>query len=275
MKTMDFGHIQKEFNETLENIENSLKNDVSLSFWKRNTNRVIILNYFQIAKIYFDSLILICELNTKLSISSPAISRSILEMLFSTIYLLSDIDLKVFSLAKTIHRERMREIKELEKLNYDMTYEKEFNNSWSDYLENLYSDLLPANFDWTTNSERFPTLTKITDIFKVISPKTNKFLDFLLVRHYRVLSIDSHIEAWRIAKLTRTLNGEDDGTLLQYKNEQLWFGFVFILAIASEIEANLKYGNREKLTYFWTLFSELCNPAKEIYELRYKELLSY
>lgn len=93
-------------------------------------------------------------------------------------------------------------------------------------------------------------------------------------RHYRAFSIDSHTEPWRIAELTRALNGNDEETILELKNQQIWFGFLFLLAIATEIETNLKYGQDKILLNLWLIFSDLCNPAKEIYERRYKTLLS-
>lgn len=271
MKKIDFGNIQKDFTKTLSLLEQKLRNDSSLRHWKRNTNRVVILNYFQVAKTYFDTLILICEYNTKLSISSPPITRAILENLFTIIYLFDDLDDRVFSFAKIIHRERKREIKEHKSFGYSTDKDQEFNESWEEYLNSTYSDLLPPNNDWENNNERFLSPSCIVNSFKERSNKTFDFLDFINKRHYRVLSIDSHTEPWRIAKLTRILSNPDDEDLVIFKNVQIWLGFISILAIASEIEININYGIAEKLGKFWIQFSKYSNPANEIYERRYKD----
>ncbi len=274
MKEIDFSNIQKDFNKSLIDLEENLKNDKSLKFWKRNTNRVVVLNYFQLAKKHLESLMLICEYNTSLTITSPPIVRTIYEILLIIIFLFDDLDNRVFSLAKTIHRERKREIECFDKLGYPTNKKEEFNKSWEEYLQELYVDLIPDNFDWTENNERFPQPNQILNSFEKTSPKTHSFLEFMQKRHYRVFSIDSHIEPWRIAKLTRALNGTDEETILELKNEQIWFGFLFSLAIATEIEINLKYGQEKNLLNLWIIFSDLCNPAKEIYEQRYKSLLN-
>lgn len=156
MKEIDFSNIQKDFNKSLIVLEEKLKNDKSLTFWKRNTNRVVILNYFQIAEKCLESLLLVCEYNTNLSITSPPIVRSIYEILLIIIYLLDDLDNKIFSLAKTIHCERKRETEYYREFGYSTNDKEEFNESWKEYLQEFYVDLIPTDFNWATNNEQFP-----------------------------------------------------------------------------------------------------------------------
>lgn len=283
MEELDFRFIKNEFNQLLVATKNLINRDKSLKFWRTENAQILTLNYLQTAELYFLSVVWICEnVNIKnLSLSATPQTRAIYEILFILIYLIDDIDNNSLLLSKALHREEIRANKLLEQRysgktvwNNFLKEKKETIKKLESSIEIEYSHLLIDAIDWENNNERFPTLKKIKNNFKNSNPDIYEYLQFLDDVWYRELSISSHSETYRIAQISPILAGKDKNLLFELKNKQLWLSVIAVISIISEIEINLKYGLKPKLAYVWTWFTNNSETAKEIYEMRYQNLLN-
>ncbi len=60
----------------------------------------------------------------------------------------------------------------------------------------------------------------------------------------------------------------------QQKSHQVYRAFLMLLMMLSELTVGLSLGEDTKLKYVWTLLLNYFKEAKELYELRYKNLLA-
>lgn len=128
--------------------------------------------------------------------------------------------------------------------------------------------------DWESNEKRLFTMSQITKSFKDSQPDKFKFLGFINDIWYRELSLYSHSEPIAIFKMQHMLNNPNETHIQNFQNNQIWLCLVFLLSLATEIELSLNYNLKQKLDYIWIRFIDSSSSAKEIYEMRYKELLS-
>lgn len=62
--------------------------------------------------------------------------------------------------------------------------------------------------------------------------------------------------------------------LLKKRSDAIFDGVTLLFAILSEIEGICRFGNSSKLQYLWTIVGEYWEATKELYQMRYQELLN-
>jgi hypothetical protein len=63
-------------------------------------------------------------------------------------------------------------------------------------------------------------------------------------------------------------------TVLQYHAKHFSHTFMLVLAIATEIDAQFKLDNHTAIAYIWRILIEHAPDAKDMYESRYKAILT-
>ena len=115
-------------------------------------------------------------------------------------------------------------------------------------------------------------------------PGTNRsFLRHLNKWFYHDTSAQSHLTFGGLLKVSMfliadRLPDEKDRFIIQkrflqqFRGQHLSRALMFTLAIASEADAYCKLNNKEVIKYIWPILAENIVEAKELWELRYKNL---
>ena len=65
----------------------------------------------------------------------------------------------------------------------------------------------------------------------------------------------------------------EDRIIQQYRFQHISRTAIITLAIATEIDVNLKLGYKESEQYLWNVFADYAIEAREMFEHRYQQLL--
>jgi len=284
MKDFSIEFVTKEFEELIIATQNSINQDKSLSFWKTDFGKHLVLRNFQLAYNYFRSVLLISENDDEtLLITVTPLTRASLEILFSIIYLLENFEIRTLDSAKSFYREGCREIRELKNIysgksvDWDTWIRVKTGNleTIKTQFENEFSVHGYSEFDWENDNNQFPRLGKMKKSFDENS-ETFKFLKFLDDIYNRELSGISHSEPFAVALFSSILHKNGEIIRKQYKGKNIGLCLVILIGLISEIENNLNYGVKPRLRELWNKLVNLSDTdiAKEFYEMRYKNLLS-
>jgi len=218
------------------------------------------------------------------SISVPPLNRTILDNLFTMIFVMEDLPSRCEWFFKADWSETRIELKR---------HEAEYGHlpEWREWLARLtaYSDggiafagVSHAEIAEPSSIPRWPNPGRMVN-YQVSSksplPPTRVFLKYLNDWFYADLSQQSHLGGSGLMKRAGGLikdyrkNPEAERELRRYKNSQVGETIALVLALASEMEAHLNFGLREKAQYVWGVVTPYIVVAKELHEKRYASLL--
>jgi len=214
------------------------------------------------------------------SVSIPPLSRTILDSLFTFVFIFDDPLNRIL----WYHKSGWRELVE-EHQRYKSTYAN--NPAWADYL--AWGDALinhsRTSFHITEQEAAEPEkhvkwwlnpgkMIKHKDT----SEERRNFLQYLNDWFYRNLSADSHLSWPGFARRSaHFLNLDEENRiniLKKYKSDCVMTTIVLMLSLLSEIEYEFQFGRAERLQYVWQVISGYSGEAKELYDLRYADKLS-
>ena len=217
-------------------------------------------------------------------ISVPPLNRTILESIFTTLFVLEDIPSRSKWFLKAAWRE--------EKLELDR-YVREYGGleEWKVWLHRFstHVEMGIRQIGISQNEVREPELIPrwpnpgsmvrygIKKGQKV--PPNRMFLHYLNDWFYRDLSSQSHLDGLGLMKRAGFLLSDyrrDEGTLTklqQFKHDQVGTAITLVLALVSEIEAKFRFGLAERAKYLWKIIVDSMPVAQEIHEKRYSQLL--
>lgn len=304
METFNFETVRSDFHSLLNSLDVSLKDNSSNKFREVTGGREVILLYYRTAKTLYMTTIFICsdldddsDRNLYYSLSTPQLNRTLLEILFSIIYLLADFPTHNKMFFKALLREKKDSL-EAFKHNYSGKPE------WDNYLANQYSELpkfesefkkhfslnddeeIKLDKDIAQNSERFPKPGNVIKRLKKSNNGVVPFLQFINDLLYRELSSKTHLEPSGLIDLSRfylkpnlffhsnSLKSKEE-ELIDFKTKQVWISIALVMCICSEIELNFDFGFKPKLTELWKKFIQGKNSfINEVYEKRYSIILN-
>jgi hypothetical protein len=214
-------------------------------------------------------------------LSVPPLARSILDTLFLTVYIFNDFSANV----TRYHRAGLSEAAQAFE-----RYQSEYGASseWDDHLRERHAHLkafaaelglvvsdakdIPAVPRWPTPGQMPGDST--------LNGERQDFLRYLNAWFYKELSQDDHLSWPGLARrgaalLESAVSGDRRETLVKYRSDMVFKVVTLTLAVLSEIEGHLHYGEAQRLIYQWVLLSDYYLDAKEVYERRYKTLLAF
>jgi len=286
--TLDLNVIRDEFSNLLKSTVNKLDRE-----WPKT------LQNETLANVFFESLLRITE-NTYRSIltlaaeksenpfhrrefglSVPPLARSLLDILFSIVFVLQDIPAH----ARWYHRAGWREVRERHDMlaaHYGQSPEW---TSWLAQSEGFlastqsYAGISDAEAANLKLIEKWPLPGQMKN-HSALSPERKQFLSYLYDWYYKEMSQDSHL-SWagmmrRSAPLLLLTFG-DKATRKWQLDKQVSDSFattmVLCLAIMSEIEIEFRFGLNARLKHMWSLINPVWGMGKELYDIRHAQLL--
>jgi hypothetical protein len=112
---------------------------------------------------------------------------------------------------------------------------------------------------------------------KRLSAKGHKYLQFLNDWLYKKLSSEAHVSGGGIMRshgqLLREKGEERNRILSELKSNATLTVITLLVAICSEINDICHYERETKLSYLWRVLVEYWEESKDLFELRYGEML--
>ena len=214
------------------------------------------------------------------AISIPPINRQLLDLLFTMVYLLDEFTPRVREYMRSGWREIFEERHQImTTFSADPQYRQHAKN-----LENLLDDLgrgLCLTDEEKKNPRDFPYWPHPDQIQD--RPSSSKaFLRHLNKWFYHDTSAQSHLTFGGLLKVSMFLLAdrieEGDRFVIQnryfqqFRGQQLSRTLMITLAIATEADAYCRLRNKETIKYVWPILSETFVEAKELWDLRYRDI---
>jgi hypothetical protein len=211
--------------------------------------------------------------------SAPPLSRSILDTIYSIVFLLEDLPSRVAWYYSSGWRE-MWEMYERHRGRYAGRQE------WADWLQDVERHLGEFAVDWGINDEqrrnpkriaRWPIPTKMRTHTE-LREHTRKYFQHLEDWFYREFSQEAHVTLPGLARRAGTFlfPRQDEEAERQWdKKRSDWVGYaiVLLLALLSEVIAGFKFDLAPRCTYLWGVMSGYSPISRELREIRYDRLL--
>lgn len=212
------------------------------------------------------------------AISIPPLSRSLLDQLFTVVFLGEDLPART----AWYYKAGWREGKEVH-----ARYTERFGNrsrvEWLEYGRFLDS----IRVEWGISDEE-AAQPKLIDYWPIpsqmlrrqdLQPDTRAFLEYLVAWSYKALSQEAHLSFPGLARRGAPLllpRGQEERTreLAKRKSEGMLTTITLILALATEAEHLLHYGTvRDRLAFVWRVLIEHWGEARDFFEMRYARIL--
>ncbi len=209
------------------------------------------------------------------ALSIPPLTRSLLDQLFSVIFLSEDLSVRT----QWFYKSGWRESKET----YDR-YKSKYGETpaWADWLETYGKFLEMTRVDWGLSEQETADLTKIK-YWPIPSQmkgqaKDPAFLEYLEAWFYRTLSQEAHLSfpglVHRGSALLRKPGEEREAQLIKRKSQAMGTTITVLLALASEMEHLLRFGLGERLAFVWGVLIKYWEEAEDLYKMRYAQFLT-
>ena len=210
------------------------------------------------------------------SLSAPPITRTLLDVLFSTILLLQDLPGRSKQYFKGGWRENAEEVQRIVARYGNDPDWKEWIASFQSYLEDT-ARLYGITADERANLKKLPYWPIPSGILKdsSLGAERRALLQHLYDWYYKHLSAESHLSPSGLAMRAGALLPAQDEELRDWRlgkqrSDQVIAACLIALAFASEIDIAFGYGLRPRLAYVWTLLAQHVAMARELYEPWYK-----
>jgi len=207
-------------------------------------------------------------------LSVSPLARSILDTVYALVYLFDDFTANV----PRYHRAGWWELSE----QYDRLQDTYGSDAtWNVYLTDRRSMLDESRqfFGITDRKTKLDTWPRPSQMLKDkgLASERRDFLAYLYDWFYRDLSQDDHLSWPGLARRSSALVGEAAnrvGILKQHRSKAVMTVFTMTLAVLSEIEGAVHYGDDQRLVFAWTLLGKYSADTQEVYERRYRVLLN-
>jgi hypothetical protein len=285
--------VQKPLNGLLTNlsreVERSLKQSIEVRNPEAERHWSLLYMMLRLAASSYESVCFLLvsaqddpKVLSRRALAIPPINRQIMDALFSLVYMMDDFPARSLEYEVSGYRQ-LREVSD----NYFARHGSEA--KWQDYLDDLkglqrltehYLPITPEQKTDPSVISRWPPPSRLVKKNSASQP----FLTYLHTWLYNDTSAQAHLNAAGLAQVGGIVMSSiapehmqrllEERTIRQYTYVHFTRAIIVVLAIATEIEAYSKFRNREAVSRLWGLLSGFVEEAKDVYEQRYKAMLS-
>jgi hypothetical protein len=213
------------------------------------------------------------------AVSAPPLIRTILDALFSIVFLFDDLPNHVDWFWKSGWRE-------LSETHDRYTNAYAADPAWQDFLSwhRQFLDGLQSDCQVTAAEVQNPKLVNWWPNpgqmlrYATLSPSRKQLLQHLNDWFYRALSAESHMSAFGLMRRAGHIIDAGDAearvaVLEKYKSDCVITTVTLLTALVSELEVELDLGLNERAKYLWGVLVPFWGASQEVYDLRYSTLL--
>ncbi len=289
LREFNFGLVTKKLEGLLINVDRDLQRYAEQALQSGNQERercLVLLNIMvRFAHNSYNSVRYLCadtpeDPNRKPNyvLVVPNINRQLLDMLFSLVYMLDDLEVRSLQYQQAGWRELFEEYKQYhtrfskdpEWTNHFAAVEAALNNSAVRFKISPEQRQNPKSIDY------WGTPTQLKDK----PTKSRQYLRYLTKWLYGDTSAQAHLSFGGMLKVAPFILAAVGGdaeemvknrTIHQYRYQAISRSSIIALAIGTEINNHYHLENEAQVDYLWTIFSEYSAEGKEMYEARYKK----
>jgi hypothetical protein len=216
-------------------------------------------------------------------LSAAPLNRTILDSLFSLIFILEDLPTRCLWYHKAAWREQCLELDRC-RAEYGAL------PNWQDWLTNLAAlcdfgiNLFQISAQEVANPKSIPSWPNAGAMATYgvspsgPTPPNRAFMQYLNDWFYADLSQQSHLGGQGMMKRSTPLlhprkSSEREATLNKNRYTYIGQAVTLTLALATEVDAYFQFGLRTDLSYLWGVTAPVIVIAQEMYEKRYSKLL--
>jgi hypothetical protein len=297
----DYRIIRDDFHEILRATGNHLERDWPSRYADAASGQMVLLQLVRLAITSYKTILFIySDLNDganrdpHMVLSTPPLTRTILEIIGSVLYLLEDLPRHTDLFFRAAWRD-----------DYEMLikYRQRYAGlpRWDAYIELRSKGVakLEAQLGITKKDKEnlnnilfWPTLGKIRKRLRKDYPNSSAlpYIEFLDDWFYRELSTQSHLEPRGLGQMglhflgiedLKEISGDDrdgirerlDEKLQEFRLTQFWTAITLILSLVSEVELHFCYGLKQRILIIWALINQHSEISQEVYKERYEKLL--
>jgi hypothetical protein len=291
-RTLDFKLVERPLDMLLTALGNKIEREWPKNLADIKGARELFLITIRVSEATYRSVRFICAdkppdpfRKPEYSISVPPLNRTILDSIFTVIFVFEDLQTRCDWYFKAGWRD--------EKLEF-LRYQAEYGSlqDWQSWLASFGAHcdagvrelgISAAEAAAPEVIESWPNPGRMVS-YRVPQgaslPPTRQYLRYLNDWFYRDLSNQSHLGALGLMKRGGFLlhydrhNPEIEAEVQKFKHAQIGVTLTLVLALASEVEAQLHFGLADRARYVWAILIDAIPLSKELYDKRYSELLA-
>ncbi len=283
--SLPFGTIRDQLNSLLVTVANKLEREWPTQWASYPEAAVVLRATLAVAENTFNTIRSLCadepahpSWKSEYAVSVPPLTRTILDNLFTIVFLFEDLPAR----SKWFLKSGWRELYE-ENQRYLRTYGSD--PAWKESLAKQSWFLDYAKTGWQITPEEvsnpkeikwWPNPGKMIMHTETSKPRRD-YLAYLNDWFYKELSSESHLSWPGLAKRSMHLLNKDrddhDTVLDKFRSDCFTMSIALLLAFLSEIQIELGYDLSERLKYIWHVLNPGFNMVRELYDYRYANLL--
>lgn len=289
---LDFRLVEGPLDTLLAALANKIEREWPIALSKVRGARELFLLTVRVSDTTYRTVRFICAdkppdpfRRVEYSTSVPPLNRTILDSIFTIVFILEDLRGRCDWYFKAGWRDE-----KLEFLRHRAEYGSQ--EAWKEWLAKFSAHcdtgVAELGISSTESSnpegiERWPPPGQMVN-YRIKKgeelPASRQYLKYLNDWFYRDLSTQSHLGGLGLMKRGGFLlnydrhDRETEARLQRFKHNQVGAALTLVLALASEIEAELKFGLAERARYVWAVLLDAIPLSKDLYDKRYASLLS-
>ena len=289
---LSFDVIKEPLDKVVEAVANKIQRESNDAFESIPSARPFFLVTIKSAQNTYKTIRYICAdkpedpiRKLEYALACPALSRTILDSLFTIVFVLEDLPNRLNWYHKAGWREMMEKLKR---------YKDQYGTQpeWKEWFDIYEKHIKTVEQEWNLSEEEIQTNKKQIRYWpnpgKMIRwgisqgnepPASRHYLSYMNDWFYRDLSAEAHLSYPGL--LTKGFLVDLPGVeeewirekLVKMKSDQVFIALTLLLALVSEMEVYFKFQLTERIQYLWTILNSFCLATKEVYEFRYEQLL--
>lgn len=286
-KALDFRVIRDPLDEALKALQNLIDREWPAGLASIAGARELFLLMIKVAINTYESVRFLAADIPKESaprleyaLSIPPLTRSLLDQLFTVVFLSEDLATRTQWFYKGGWREMMEQYNR---------YKSEYgdNPEWANWFTMYGAHLEKTRVDWGISAEEAADLKRVrywpipSQILKEsdLQPKTRSFLQYIDAWFYRELSSEAHLSFPGLVHrgaplLLKPGSKERVAQLTKLKSQAVFTTVTLVIALASEMEYLLQFGLLDRLAYVWGVLTNYWQEAADLYKMRYARFLT-
>ena len=283
--TLPFGTIRPQLEEVLIAVGNKLEREWPQKWHAYSEAAVMLRGTVAVTENTYHTVRILCadphphpSVRPEFVVSVPPLARTILDSLFTVVFLFEDLPERIKWYLKSGWRELYEEHQR-----YQQTYGTD--PTWKDWLAKQSWFVDQMKVDWGITPDEQTSRSKIpwwpNPGQMTRDPQTSQartdYLRYLNDWFYRELSSDSHLSwpglARRSMHFLNKGREQRDRDLDKFRSDCLAVTIALVLAILSEIQVELEYDLAQRLKYIWGVLKPGFLMIRELHEYRYENSL--
>lgn len=284
-KQLDFGRIQQQFDAFVRATGNRTEREWPATVPQHGGSYGTVLGLYRAAEnTFWASRFLLADTppnaarKLEFAVATPPLVRALLESLACLVYLFDDLPSRTLQFLQAGWREGVRSTERIRAARGTDPSWREVIDRNTENLKRLYKPLGITLRQATNVTHKIKPWPMLGGIANQLTGARKDYVTYLDDWHYRTLSEESHPTWYGIGQTLRLLDKRLDTAtqrheLELYRSKQVAASLTFMLAIATEVDRELRFNKSEAARYAWSVLVEFDPDIQDFYDTLYRPTL--